>query len=98
MRLSFGDRIMDGMFAPGMATQNPHKGHIGSFERPPFLQGFNGIMRTSGIISTLVGAQKRRKGKLIKPDQEDQNLFDQPHAVKRNGPYRVNLYPTPRME
>lgn len=65
----FRHRIVDGVFAPGVTTQNPHRSHIRPFERPPHFQGLNGIVRAGGLVPALVRSQKRRERHLVKTDE-----------------------------
>lgn len=75
--------VVHRMFAPWVAAQNSRRRQISAFERPPYLQGFDGIVRTGWLVTAFVHSQKRRKRYLIKPDKQDEKMLDQKHECLR---------------
>ncbi len=64
-------RILCRMLAPGVASPNSLRCHVTPFERAPFLQSLNRIIRASWLIPALVGTQKGRKCYLIEPNEQN---------------------------
>jgi hypothetical protein len=62
-----------------MAAGYSFGAHPYSFDNSPFLDGFNGVLRTGGDMSAM-RAQKRGNAKLIKANWEYEYLFK--HSTK----------------
>lgn len=65
---------------PGVTPKDSFQAQIDALEYSPLLNGFDHIVRTSGLITALVRPKQRRKKDLIQANGKDDELTEQVHV------------------
>ena len=69
------------MRAPWVTFSNAFHSQPNSFERPPYLNGLNGVLRARGLVPACISEQGR-EGVLIHAHRKNEKPVQPLHAVK----------------